>query len=120
MNTIGLQSIVFIQHLKHTLAEGNTVRKVDFDALEAADRIAGLSDDVLLTVSEAAIYLRLSKSQLDKLRRTPGKNGPQFIQSAQKKTTDGFHKVFYRLGDLRAWRNAQKTTCSWARDCEID
>ncbi len=47
-----------------------------------------------LNVREAAAYLKVSKSWLDKLRVRGG--GPAYIKL-------GPHRVVYDLGDLNAW-----------------
>ena len=48
----------------------------------------------LLTPREAATYLRVSKSYLDKLRVYG--DGPRFLRPGKR-------KVFYRKSDLDAW-----------------
>jgi excisionase family DNA binding protein len=48
----------------------------------------------LLTVPEAAEYLRVSKNYLDKLRVSGG--GPPFVRFGRR-------KVLYRLEDLKKW-----------------
>ncbi|QIG47575.1 helix-turn-helix domain-containing protein [Nordella sp. HKS 07] len=47
-----------------------------------------------LSVKEAAVFLRLSKSYLDKARVAG--TGPEFIRLGAK-------KIVYRLADLEAW-----------------
>jgi excisionase family DNA binding protein len=49
---------------------------------------------LLLTVLEAAYYLRLSKSYLDKSRLIGG--GPAFIRAGRR-------KILYRKQDLEEW-----------------
>jgi hypothetical protein len=70
-----------------------------------------MSDDVhspdqtenqeLLTPSEAATYLRLSKSLLDKRRVCGG--GPPFLRPVPR-------KILYRKSDLDNWANSHKYT----------
>jgi len=52
----------------------------------------------LLTTAEASIYLRVSKSYLDKLRVYGG--GPRFLRLGKR-------KVLYRKADLDAWLAGQ-------------
>ena len=52
----------------------------------------------LLTPREAAAYLRVSKSYLDKLRVYGG--GPRFLRLGRR-------KVLYRKSNLKAWLAAQ-------------
>jgi predicted DNA-binding transcriptional regulator AlpA len=49
----------------------------------------------MLTTKEAAAYLKLSKSSLDKMRMHPGA-GPIYVKM-------GPRRVAYRLADLDAW-----------------
>ena len=92
------------------------MRKIDIEALEAADRLARLSDDVLLTVEEASLYLRVSVSLLEKLRRHPDGIGPKFIQTHPPHLPTLNYKVLYRLGDLKTWCQSQKATSAFKRD----
>ena len=57
------------------------------------------NNDELLTVVEAASYLRLSKSFLDKLRVYGG--GPEFIRA-------GVRKILCRRQDLDRWVESRK------------
>ena len=52
-----------------------------------------------LTTKEAASYLRLSKSYLDKLRVYGG--GPEFIRLGQR-------KIVYAKSDLDAWAGSRR------------
>ncbi len=56
----------------------------------------------LLTPGEAAAYLRVSKSYLDKLRVYGG--GPKFVRPGKR-------KILYRKSDLDAWA-AERTFTS--------
>jgi excisionase family DNA binding protein len=53
----------------------------------------------LLTVTEAAKYLRVSKSFLDKSRVSGG--GPEFIRVGKR-------KILYRTSALDFWANARR------------
>ena len=79
----------------------NMARKQMFiDQTEISQGIC-LSDlDALDTVCTegAARVLGLSTSWLHKRRLTGSTDGPNFLKLG--------HKVFYRLGDLRAWQDA--------------
>jgi excisionase family DNA binding protein len=54
---------------------------------------------MLLTVAEAAKYLRVSKSFLDKSRVSGG--GPEFIRIGKR-------KILYRTSALDLWANARR------------
>jgi excisionase family DNA binding protein len=53
----------------------------------------------LLTVKEAATYLRVSKSYLDKLRVYGG--GPEFLRLGKR-------KILYAVADLDAWASSRR------------
>ena len=77
--------------------------------LEALELLARLPDDVPLTVSEAAIFLRVSKSALDKMRRPDAANpGPVYSQGGAKGSSGSNQKVVYFKGDLKAWLVANR------------
>jgi excisionase family DNA binding protein len=59
---------------------------------------AGTGGQELLTPGEAAVYLRVSKSYLDKLRVYGG--GPRFLRPGKR-------KILYRKSDLDAWLGSQ-------------
>jgi excisionase family DNA binding protein len=63
----------------------------------------------LLTPSEVAAYLRVSKSYLDKLRVYGG--GPQFLRPGRR-------KILYRKSDLDLWLAARRfgSTSEYAND----
>jgi excisionase family DNA binding protein len=63
-----------------------------------ASDLACSSEQELLTPREAAAYLRVSKSYLDKLRVYGG--GPRFLRLGKR-------KVLYRKFDLDAWLASQ-------------
>lgn len=65
--------------------------------LDPRSRVArpdGQTSDQLLTPSEAAAYLRCSKSYLDKLRVYGG--GPKFLRLGKR-------KILYRQSELDLW-----------------
>lgn len=77
--------------------------------LEALELLARLPDDVPLTVSEAAIFLRVSKSALDKMRRPDAPNpGPVYSQGGIKGSAGSNQKVVYLKADLKAWLSANR------------
>jgi len=59
---------------------------------------ARIGGQELLTPREAAAYLRVSKSYLDKLRVYGG--GPRFLRPGKR-------KILYRKSDLDAWLGSQ-------------
>ena len=77
--------------------------------LDALDLLARLPDDVPLTVSEAAIFLRVSKSALDKMRRPGATNpGPVYSQGGVTGAAGSNQKVVYIKSDLKAWLFANR------------
>lgn len=71
------------------------------NVLDVLDRIARLPDDVALTTDEAAIYLRVSKSSLERMRADG--SGPKYFQGGGKSSRGLNLKVTYTMGSLRAW-----------------
>ena len=67
------------------------------------------NDQTLLTPSEAAAYLRVSKSYLDKLRVYGG--GPKFLRFGKR-------KILYRKSDLDFWAAQRRfsSTSEYAND----
>lgn len=63
-----------------------------------------LATPSMLTTKEAASYLKLSKSSLDKMRMRPGA-GPLYVKM-------GLRRVAYRRADLDAWitENLRRST----------
>ena len=55
--------------------------------------------DIFLTPKEAAAYLRVSKSYLDKLRVYGG--GPKFVRFTKR-------KILYRKSDLDSWASQHR------------
>jgi len=56
-----------------------------------------------IRVREAAAYLGLSKSTMDKLRHFGG--GPRYFKLGRS--------VIYDIADLDAWRNERSATSTW-------
>ena len=86
---------------------------LDWETLEAADRIANLSDEVMLTTKEAALFLRVSVRSMERMRSaTDSGKGPDYHQAAIPGMKGFNQSVRYRLGDLRAWlaENRQGST----------
>lgn len=73
-----------------------------------SSRSAPTAPDEYLTVKEAAHFLRVSKSFLDKLRCTGG--GPSFTRVGRK--------ILYRRIDLEAWtrRHRFENTSQYGQD----
>ena len=59
-------------------------------------------DDTLLDSPATGVYLGLSERTLERWRRD--RRGPKFIRLSAR-------AIRYRLGDLRAWRDAQTVEC---------
>jgi hypothetical protein len=72
--------------------------------LTALELISRLPDDTPLTTSEAAVFVRESKSSMEKMRR-PGakKPGPRYAQGGSSTSEGSNQKVVYFKGDLKAW-----------------
>jgi hypothetical protein len=71
--------------------------------MEVIDRLARLHDDANVPPGMAGLYLGRSEKTLERWRGE--KTGPEYTQP------DGMGrnaKVTYRMGDLRAWRDAHK------------
>jgi hypothetical protein len=82
---------------------------LDWENLEAADRIAKLSDEVMLTTKEAALFLRVSVRSMERMRSaTDPRIGPDYHQAAISGMKGFNQSVRYRLGDLRAWLAANR------------
>lgn len=79
--------------------------------LQALDLISRLPDDVWLTVEEAAIFLRMSPSSLNKMRM-PGHptGGPVYSQGGKNGAGGANQKVLYRKSDLAAWLQANRVS----------
>ena len=72
--------------------------------LKALELIARLPDDTPLTTSEAAVFLRCSKSTLDKMRHPDAKKpGPRYAQGGSLRSEGSNQKVVYFKSDLKAW-----------------
>lgn len=72
--------------------------------LTALELIARLPDDTPLTTSEAAVFLRCSKSTLDKMRSPDAKKpGPLYAQGGSSRSEGSNQKVVYFKSDLKSW-----------------
>ncbi len=81
----------------------------DARASPAGSNLYGGQDERLLTTPEAASYLRVSKSYLDKLRVYGG--GPKFLRFGKR-------KILYRKSDLDLWAAERRfgSTSEYASD----
>ena len=79
--------------------------------LQALDLISRLPDNVPLTVEEAAVFLRVSPSTLNKMRM-PGHptGGPVYSQAGKKGTGGSNQKVLYLKRDLVEWLETNKVS----------
>lgn len=78
-------------------AEG---KRAEEDGLPPPGGPAGAAERVLLDTAEAAAYVRLAASTLEK-RRVTGLNSPPYIQTVARGA------VRYRISDLDAWLDAR-------------
>lgn len=98
--TVGLLGGIFAFAVRHKLRPDNPVRGVArfkdgrSERFLSAAELARLTTDNLMTTKEAAAYLQLSPSLLNKLRLTGG--GPVFVRLAGR-------AIRYRRADLDAW-----------------
>ncbi len=89
------------------------MRYSEIEKIEIADRLSRMSDDVLLTTEEAATFLRMSASTLSKLRCSFHGSGPTYIQNCVAGAQGPNSTVRYRLGDLKAWIQANAVTSTF-------
>ena len=78
--------------------------------MDVLDRIARLHDDVTLTADEAALYLRVHRSSLERWRKNG--SGPKYIQGGGLGAKGTNQRVTYRMGELRAWRSRHEVASS--------
>lgn len=79
--------------------------------LEALELIVRLPDDTPLTTSEAAVFLRVSKSTLDKMRRPDARNeGPIYSQGGGLSAEGSNQKVIYFKRDLKSWLEGNRVS----------
>lgn len=74
--------------------------------LDILDRLHRLPDDVSLTTSEAAIFLRSSVSALEYMRGNG--TGPTYSQAGAKGVIGSNQKCLYEKADLLAWIRSNK------------
>lgn len=84
---------------------------MDIGDLEALEILARLPDSTPLKASEAAVFLRVSKSTLDKMRRPGSSNpGPDYSQGGKEGAAGANQKVVYFKRDLIAWLEANRVS----------
>jgi len=76
--------------------------------LDILERLHRLPDDVALTTSEAAIFLRSSVSALESMRAKG--TGPAYIQGGGRGAVGSNQKCLYEKADLLAWMRANKVS----------
>jgi hypothetical protein len=79
-----------------------------FANLEILERLHRLPDEVALTTSEAAIFLRSSVSALESMRAKG--SGPAYIQGGGRGAAGSNQKCLYEKADLLAWMRANKVS----------
>ena len=91
----------------------NSAESASEDFLNVADvldRMARLHDDVPLKADEAAVYLRVHPSSLERWRKNG--TGPKYIQGGGRGAKGTNQKVSYRMGELRAWQRRHEVGSS--------
>ena len=77
--------------------------------LEALEIIARLPDDVPLKPAEAAVFVRRSKRDLERMRSPNSKTrGPDYIQGGGEESVGSNQRVTYMKGDLKVWLESLK------------
>jgi hypothetical protein len=76
--------------------------------LDVLERLHRLPDQVALTTSEAAIFLRSSVSALESMRAKG--SGPAYIQGGGRGAAGSNQKCLYEKADLLAWMRANKVS----------
>lgn len=77
--------------------------------LEALEIIARLPDDVPLKPDEAAVFLRRSKRDLERMRSPNSKTkGPHYSQAGGEDSIGSNQRVTYLKGDLKVWLESIK------------
>ena len=87
----------------------SNVRLADLEVLECLGR---LPDGVALTTDEAAVFLRLSRTTLERMRRLG--TGPQYIQGGGAGARGTNQKCSYLKGDLVNWQQSNRVSNSMA------
>lgn len=80
--------------------------------LEILERLGRLPVGVALTTDEAAVFLRLSRTTLERMRRLG--TGPQYVQGGGVGARGTNQKCSYLKGDLIAWQQANRVSNSMA------
>lgn len=81
------------------------------EQLAALELISRLPDDLWLTTEEAAIFLRVSKSSLEKMRRPNYPvQGPTYSQGGRKGARGDNQKILYKKSDLKDWLESNKVS----------
>lgn len=81
-------------------------------SLDALTLLHALPQTVALTTSEAAIFLRISVTTLERLRKAGG--GPQYIQGGSLGAKGTNQSCTYLVADLFAWQKANTVQSSMA------
>lgn len=78
--------------------------------LGVLDALARLPENVVLTTDEAAIFLRLSTTTLERMRKRG--DGPTYTQAGAKDAKGTNQKCHYIKGDLIAYQRSNRVTSS--------
>ena len=80
--------------------------------LAILDALNRLPDGAALTTEEAAAFLRLSPTTMERMRLKG--NGPKYVQSVAKGAKGSNQRCTYLKSDLIAWQNSNRVTDSMA------
>lgn len=101
------QWVVQILKLKGEIVKDLGKRLAELGVLDA---LARLPENVALTTDEAAIFLRLSPTTLERMRKKG--DGPTYTQAGAKGAKGTNQKCHYIKGDLIAYQSSNRVTNS--------
>jgi len=94
---------------KNTVPDGKAILwGVLMDMEDALIRLGTLPDSTTLTSSEAALFLRKSITQLDRMRKSG--EGPEYMQGGSYGAKGTNQACTYLVKDLKAWQLGTKVT----------
>lgn len=94
------------------ILEGEILEELDkrLSELGVLDALARLPENVALTTDEAAIFLRLSTTTLERMRKKG--DGPTYTQAGAKNAKGTNQKCFYIKEDLITYQSSNRVTSS--------